>query len=255
MALRSPLVERSFLVVLAGALAACGAPAGEACLARMPKTIAEACPPPQRLDRWYRECLENPRDIACFSLFHDFVDGEAAGGRSRRNPACGQAIARRSAEAGGWNERISPWNVLASMADDGKGIPKDPVCAVALHVEGCRHKDQFSCVLAADKLRDDPRRSFDLTVLACDAGRAHACVEAGMEHASGGKVVSRDEAKAAAFFQKACALDEAACFELYVAYDTGQGVPRDAARAAELLRKTCEAKRRARIPLPNACPK
>jgi len=68
-----------------------------------------------------------------------------------------------------------------------------------------------------------------------------ACVFAGQmnEFARG---VSKDDAKAARFYERACELQWApGCYNLAIMYERGTGVPQDRAKAGELYQEACTA--------------
>lgn len=74
----------------------------------------------------------------------------------------------------------------------------------------------------------------------CDDGNASACNSLGGVYADG-KGITKDLAKAATFYQKACALgvsdSASACFNLGNAYANGEGVEQDKTKAVTFIQK------------------
>ena len=75
---------------------------------------------------------------------------------------------------------------------------------------------------------------------ACERGDSEGCLVLGVMYAYGAHGVVKDEAKAAAWFEKACSLNSGeGCGELGVLYALGTGVLKDDAKAVELYEKAC----------------
>jgi len=72
----------------------------------------------------------------------------------------------------------------------------------------------------------------------CDGGDVRACFRLG-QLLTQGRGVTREPARAAALFEKACRSDVRACVDLALLLQQGDGVPRDAARATQLLTSAC----------------
>jgi TPR repeat protein len=87
-------------------------------------------------------------------------------------------------------------------------------------------------------LVDDMRQARELR---CAKGEAEDCLELGARYLRGEAGVTKDEAKAAAMFQKACDGGLATGCEFYAKMlRDGRGVPEDEAKAQTLLGKACD---------------
>ena len=85
-------------------------------------------------------------------------------------------------------------------------------------------------------------RAVPALEVACADKQTTSCVSLGSLY-DGGFGVSRDRAKAAAFYRVACAAsDKAGCARLAVLEAQGLGVPRNAARAKKTLEALCAEK-------------
>jgi len=74
--------------------------------------------------------------------------------------------------------------------------------------------------------------------LSCASG--DACSQLGVRYAQGAGGVSKDEARAARLFQRACELGDAGgCNNLGLAFQSGQGVPQDYERAMDWFERAC----------------
>jgi uncharacterized protein len=86
----------------------------------------------------------------------------------------------------------------------------------------------------------DEARAAALFTKACDAGSALGCSNLGILFEQG-RGVGKDEARAAALYTKACdAGNEGGCYFLGNMFVEGRGVGKDEARAASLLTKACD---------------
>jgi TPR repeat protein len=96
-----------------------------------------------------------------------------------------------------------------------------------LPVKPCRDDDK------------DARRCIQ----ACDEGDAGSCTNLGLMYAAGRAGLTKDEARAAALYQRACdGGNKRGCTNLGRMYETGRGgLPTDEVRALALLKGACEA--------------
>ncbi len=74
----------------------------------------------------------------------------------------------------------------------------------------------------------------------CDAGSADRCRRLAVSYAFG-KGVTKDEARATAYYEQACAMgDGSACMFAGQMYEFEHGVPKDDARAARFYERSCD---------------
>ncbi len=99
---------------------------------------------------------------------------------------------------------------LASLYEDGRGVPKNLGRAAQLYER------------------------------ACAGGKGLGCFRLGLMYDLG-TAFPRDLGKAARLYQQACDLDDQfGCLNLGGFYEQGRSVPRDPARAAQLYQKACD---------------
>jgi len=78
---------------------------------------------------------------------------------------------------------------------------------------------------------------------ACEKGDADACFSVAWRYDQGNDGVTKDEARAAKYYERGCNLgDSMSCNNLGVDYEHGVGVPSNGPRAAALYQKACDAK-------------
>jgi TPR repeat protein len=131
----------------------------------------------------------------------------------------------------------------------GEGVPIDLVRARRLLVEACQHEDPIGCRNAAVIYRDglgvdkDLTQTRELVTRACEFGdheEAGACEDAGAMFLAG---PAKNVKRAASYFERACTLEPAHCFNLAVATADGLVGARDPATARRLYEKACAAGR------------
>jgi hypothetical protein len=194
----------------------------------------------------------------------------------------GQSVARSSCDqrAGSYCEQVG--NAL----DDGDPGPVDPAvrraCADWFHHRACDLREINGCDSLKKHLAQGvsaaPIEARIIALLAADCAREggeSTCVQLGISYEIG-RDVPRDEARAAAIYEKACASvpvaqcidlalgkpplaaktlygaaraslegacgrsEAAACAQLGVMNEEGRGAPKDLATAAKLYRKACD---------------
>jgi hypothetical protein len=147
---------------------------------------------------------------------------------------------------------------------DGIGAEKNEEKAAGIFREACDRKESKddlhaaeggarACSLlgglyiAGEGIPKDLEQGRDFSVLGCERGDSFGCFNAAICFSSGAEA---DPAKAASYFDRACALgDGESCHELAAAYGKGNGVTKDAARAKTLEKRACE------LGFAAACPK
>jgi uncharacterized protein len=105
---------------------------------------------------------------------------------------------------------------------------------------GCAHL-AFLYATGSGKLvpRDD-RRAAPLYVKACDLGGALGCYNAGLM-AEEGRGVARDISRAAARYEEACGMGSStACTNVGFLYEHGRGVKKDLSKAVALYKSGCD---------------
>lgn len=139
---------------------------------------------------------------------------------------------------------------LGTMYEEGLGVAKDRVRTVWLRSQEdqCEADEEPYCSQLAERYgkvdtRDpDQYRASDFRKM-CDEGSVprRGCAMAGVIYEDG-LGVAKDDAQAAALYERACANHSwLACRFLAAMYEDGRGVAKDAARAAALYEKACMA--------------
>jgi TPR repeat protein len=121
---------------------------------------------------------------------------------------------------------LTMWLVRTGRSDPRRG-DQQVNQALKLPVSPCRDDD------------DDANRC----IRACDAGDAGSCTNLGLMYATGRGGLTKDEARAVAFYQRGCdGGNERGCTDLGRMYETGRGaLTQDEARGMALFRRACDA--------------
>ena len=122
-----------------------------------------------------------------------------------------------------------------------KRMRQVPIAWILVVVGAASCAAQEAVPAGAEGIQPPPEAVARLAA-ACDSGRADACAKVGNDYFFGQGAVPQDQARAIAYFEKACALDGGAgCCFLGRAYGRGEGVAEDPARSAEYYQKACAA--------------
>ncbi len=105
---------------------------------------------------------------------------------------------------------------------------------------GCTHLAFLYATGSGKLVARDDRRAAPLYARACDLGDAPGCYNAGLM-AEEGRGVARDISRAAARYEEACGMGSStACTNLGFLAEHGRGVRKDPARAAALYKRGCD---------------
>ena len=121
--------------------------------------------------------------------------------------------------------------------------------------KACKAGLDYACISTADAYvsgvgtSKDGLAALDLYGISCDRGAPRGCVKAGGLFENG--LLTKDDAKAAGFFRKACDLKNAdgtpkygalaGCVELARLQERGAGMAKDETAAASVYKKACDA--------------
>jgi TPR repeat protein len=85
---------------------------------------------------------------------------------------------------------------------------------------------------------DDPKACDE----ACDAGNADQCRKLGTTYQFGNRAITKDDARALAYFERACAMKSGSgCVSAGQMYEFHHGVDKDDVKAASFYQKGCDA--------------
>ena len=137
---------------------------------------------------------------------------------------------------------------LAELYQWGTGVPKDLKKAEQLYRQACERGEGQSChtlgvwyKLGQNGLPRDAAQVLAFLGKACQAQFGGGACDMLGEMYETGDLVARDEAKAVAYFHRACETNsQLGCLKLGDRYETGRGVPKDEKRAAGYWDQLCD---------------
>jgi len=124
----------------------------------------------------------------------------------------------------------------------GRGPDSDH--ALELYQKACLAGSADACADEGHHLMDRPDRAKDTIAvleLSCDLGGGAGCANFAFLYATGsGKIVPKDDKRAAALYAKACDLGDAkGCYNAGIMAEDGRGVTRDLTRAIARYEEAC----------------
>lgn len=136
---------------------------------------------------------------------------------------------------------------LALMYTRGWGIAPDEKAAYDLYKRACDGGSATGCnglglaYVNGKGTKKDIARATELFTWACEAGSKDGCFDLGLMMSGGIEGGTRDDAVAAAAFDKGCQLGHAmACSELGFAFLEGRGVAKDQRRGVSFIERGCQ---------------
>jgi len=138
---------------------------------------------------------------------------------------------------------------LAYNYENGKGVDKNQIKALALYEKGCSSGSRLGCGHAGDVymkgkfVTRDPIKAKQFYEKACGWEHANACAKLGLIYLEG-NIVKKDINKAYTYFASSCSGrisddDTTGCYNLAKMYEKGLGCEQNEAQALELYSQAC----------------
>ncbi|PIE58512.1 MAG: hypothetical protein CSA33_02285 [Desulfobulbus propionicus] len=143
---------------------------------------------------------------------------------------------------------------VAYNYENGKGVDKNQIKALALYEKGCNSGSRVGCDHAGDiymkgkHVTRNPIKAKHFYEKACGWGYVNSCAELGLMYLKG-DTVKKDIKKAYTYFVSSCSgsivdNDTTGCYNLAKMYEKGIGCEKNEAQATKLYSQACRRKPR-----------